>query len=68
MEGVFCVDRLLPDVSLTGNRLTTALGFPGKRRHLAPRLRAAAARRGRPAPVAEGQGRDHSQYHGDERR
>lgn len=45
-EGAFCVDRLLPDVSFTGSRLTAALGFLGKRRRMAPRLQAEAARRG----------------------
>jgi len=49
LEGVFCVDRLLPDVSLTGNRLTAALGFLGKGRQL-PRLQAEAVRRGQPVP------------------
>jgi hypothetical protein len=50
LDGVFCVDRLLADVSLTGNRLTAALGFLGKGRRLAPRLQAEAARRGQPVP------------------
>lgn len=50
LEGVFCVDRLLPGVSFPGNRLTAALGFLGKRRQLAPRLRAEAVRRDQPVP------------------
>jgi len=50
LEGVFRVDRVLPDVSLTGNRLTAAVGFLGKGRQLAPRLQAEAVRRGQPVP------------------
>lgn len=44
------MDRLLPDMSLTGNRLKAALGFLGKGRRLAPRLQAEAVRRGQPVP------------------
>jgi hypothetical protein len=44
------VDRALADWSLTGNRLKAAIGFLGKGRRLAPRLKAEAARRGQPVP------------------
>ena len=50
LEGVFRVDRLLADVSLTGNKLTMTLGFLAKGRRLAPRLQPEAARRGQPVP------------------
>ena len=50
LDGFFCVDRLLPDVSLTGNRLSAALGLLGQGRRLAPRLQAEAVRRGQPVP------------------
>lgn len=49
-EVVFRVERLLADVSLTGNRLVRTLGFLAKGRRLAPRLRPEASRRGQPVP------------------
>jgi hypothetical protein len=49
-EAVFRVERLLADVSLTGNKLVLTLGFLGKGRRLGPRLKAEAARRGQPVP------------------
>jgi hypothetical protein len=48
---VLHVARLLADVSLAGNKLTMTLGFLGKGRRLAPRLRSEAARRGQPVPI-----------------
>ena len=49
-EAVFRVERLLADVSLTGNRLVRTLGFLATGRRLAPRLRPEAARRGQAVP------------------
>jgi hypothetical protein len=47
---VFRVRRLLADVSLTGNKLASTLGFFAKGRRLAPRLAPEAARRSQPVP------------------
>ncbi len=44
------VERVLPDWSLTGNRLQRGLGFLRKGRTLSPRLKAEAARRGQAVP------------------
>jgi hypothetical protein len=49
--GVFRVERLLGDVSLTGTRLGLMLGFLAKGRRLGPRLRSEAARRNQPVPA-----------------
>jgi hypothetical protein len=49
--GVFRVERLLGDVSLTGNKLGLTLGFLAKGRRLSPRLRSEAARRRQPVPA-----------------
>jgi hypothetical protein len=49
--GVFRVERLLGDVSLTGNKLSLGLGFLAKGRRLSPRLRSEAARRRQPVPT-----------------
>jgi hypothetical protein len=49
-EYVFRVRRLLADVSLTGNKLASTLGFLAKGRRLAPRLEPEASRRGQPVP------------------
>jgi hypothetical protein len=50
LEGEFRVERLLADVSLTGNKLVRTLGFLAKGRRLAPRLRSEASRRGQAVP------------------
>ena len=50
-SGVFRVERLLGDVSLTGNKLGMTLGFLAKGRRLSPRLKAEAARRRQPVPA-----------------
>jgi hypothetical protein len=49
--GLFRVERLLGDVSLTGNKLGLTLGFLAKGRRLSPRLRSEAARRDQPVPA-----------------
>jgi hypothetical protein len=49
-DGVFRVERLLADWSLTGNKLAMTAGFLGKGRRLAPRLQSEASRRGQPVP------------------
>lgn len=46
----FRVDRVLADVSLTGNRLVSTVGFLRKVTRLHERLRSEAARRGQPVP------------------
>ena len=45
------VERALADWSLIGNRAQIAIGFLRKGRHLRPRLKAEAARRGQPVPT-----------------
>ena len=49
--GLFRVERVLGDVSLTGNKLSLGLGFLAKGRRLSPRLRSEAARRQQPVPA-----------------
>jgi len=44
------VQRALAGWSITGNRVQAAIGFLGKGRRLAPRLKAEAARRAQPVP------------------
>ena len=46
----FEVERVLADVSLTGNRLVMTVGFLRKVRRLRERLKSEAARRGQPVP------------------
>jgi hypothetical protein len=50
-ETGFRVERLLADVSLTGNKLRMTLGFLAKGRRLAPRLKSEASRRDQPVPA-----------------
>jgi hypothetical protein len=50
-EADFHVERLLADVSLTGNKLRMTLGFLAKGRRLAPRLQSEASRRGQAVPA-----------------
>jgi len=50
-DAVFRVERLLADLSLTGNTLAMTLGFLGNGRRLSPRLRTEASRRGQPIPT-----------------
>jgi len=45
------VERMLPDVSLTGSRLARIRRFASFQRTVKPRVRAEARRRGQPPPI-----------------